>query len=193
MSIVYYEGDRIYFRPIEVEDTKTFQRWINDPRIWSTLGHRLPINEHREREWMESNGKDDRHVVFGVVVRDGEKLIGSTGLHRINRTNRCAEFGIVIGDIESHDRGFGTEAAKLTLRYAFEELNLHRVYLGVFSHNPRAIRAYEKAGFVCEGCDRKAHWKHGAYHDMLRYAALRDEWLSEQDKARNSNKETQEV
>ncbi len=176
MTVVYYQGDRIYFRPLEVDDAPQLERWVNDPRVWSTLGRRLPINELREREWLEQYGKDEAHVRFGIVVRETDQMIGTAGLHNIDRDNRKAEFGIMIGDVDSHDQGYGSETAKLVLKFAFEELNLNRVYLGVFANNPRGIRAYEKAGYQYEGRDRKAYWRHGKYHDMLRYAVLRDEW-----------------
>ena len=193
MTVVYYEGDRIYFRPIEVEDGPTLQRWVNDPRIWSTLGHRLPINGVREKEWIEKLGQDEKHINLGIVVRDGDRLIGSAGLHDICQINRSAEFGLMIGDTEAHGQGYGTETAKLVLRYGFEELNLHRIWLGVYSHNTRAIRAYEKAGYVYEGTLRQAHWKHGAYRDVLFYSVLRDEWIANQENASIVNEEAQEV
>lgn len=191
MSVVYYNGERIYFRPIEPADEPMLRRWINDPRVWSTLGYRLPVNEVREREWVEGLGKDDRNAHFGIVVRDGDRLVGTCGLHGMHPVPRSASYGLMIGDVDAHGQGYGTEATKLAVKFGFEELNLHRIQLDVFAHNLAAQRVYEKAGFVREGCRRKAFFRHGAYHDVYFYGILREEY--ETSAAREAANSEQEV
>jgi RimJ/RimL family protein N-acetyltransferase len=171
-------GERIYFRPIELDDEPLLRTWINDPHTWSTLGHRPPVNACREREWIESLGKRTTDYHFGIVVKEGNRLIGTTGLHRVSPIDRSATFGIMIGDREYRNKGYGSEATKLAVRYGFEELNLNRIALSVFDHNPAAIRAYRKAGFLEEGCLRQAFYRHGRFHDEYRLAILRQEWES---------------
>lgn len=178
MAVVYYEGDRIYFRPIELPDEPLIRRWINDPRVWHTLSHRTPANECREREWIESHGKRDNEVVCGIVARDGDRLVGSCGLHQINEIDRSAVFGLMIGEVEEQNKGYGSEATSLMLKLGFEEFNLHRIELCVYDFNPRAIRCYEKAGYIREGVRRQAIFKAGQYRDVLTYAVLRHEWES---------------
>ena len=90
--------------------------------------------------------------------------------------DRKAEFGINLGDVAYQNKGFGTEAARLAIRFGFEELNLNRIGLSVFANNTRAIRCYQKAGFVQEGCLRQAFYRSGQFHDEYRFAILRDEW-----------------
>ena len=175
--VIYYEGDCIYFRPIEVEDAAVLRRWVNDPRVWSTLGFRPPMNEHCERQWIQERRRDDRgDYIFGIVARDGDQLVGSAGLHAVSPVDRKATFGIMIGEVAAQNRGYGSEAVRLTLRFAFEELNLNRVELSVADFNARAIHVYESAGFELEGRFRQAFYRHGAFHDDLRYAVLRDRW-----------------
>jgi RimJ/RimL family protein N-acetyltransferase len=176
MKVVHYEGDRIYLRPLEVEDEPVLRVWINDPRNWRTLGRRRPVNRLVEMDWLENVHKSETDVVFGIVVREEDRLIGSAGLHRIHWVSRVGTFGLAIGDVDSQGRGYGTEATKLVVRYGFTTLNLHRIQLDVFSHNPRAIRAYEKAGFVFEGRLREAFYSEGKYVDVLRYGLLQPEW-----------------
>jgi len=84
--------------------------------------------------------------------------------------------GIGIGDRDDWSKGYGTDAMKLAVRYAFLELNLHRVTLGVFEHNPRARRAYEKAGFVLEGRMRGDCLRDGQRSNTLWMGILRKEW-----------------
>lgn len=174
--IVFYEGQRIYFSPIEPEDEPLLRRFINEPANWRGLMHRGPVNSCREREWVESLGRDGKEYAFGIVVREGDRLIGVTGLHKINPLSRSASFGINIGDRAFQNKGYGTEATLLCLRYGFAELNLNRIALSVFSNNPRAIRCYQKAGFVQEGCLRQAVFRNGHYEDEYRFSMLRDEW-----------------
>lgn len=174
--VVYVEGERIYFRPLESDDIPLVQRWINDPAVRRTLLHRPPLNQHREREWIESQGRNEQDYTFGLVRKEADRLIGCCGLHRVNPVNRSATLGISIGETSCHNRGFGTEAVRLLLRFGFEELNLNRIQLSVLANNPRGIRAYQKAGFVQEGCLRQAVYRDGRYEDEYRFAILREEW-----------------
>jgi len=84
--------------------------------------------------------------------------------------------GIAIGDKSFWNKGCGTEAMGLLLRHGFDTLNLNRVFLRVHEPNKRAIRAYEKAGFIKEGCLRQAVFKNGSYQDMFIMSVLRSEW-----------------
>lgn len=179
--VIYYEGRRIYFRPLELEDEPRLRRWINDPRVRQYLYHRGPKNALAEREYIESLGKQAGDYTFGIVVRSGDRLIGSTGLHNINWINQSAVFGLMIGDVAYHGRGYGREATELALKFGFQELNLHRIALSVYSDNWRAIRIYQKAGFVHEGCLRRAVYRDGRYMDEYRFAILREEWNRLQD------------
>ena len=180
MATVYYQGNHVYFRPFELEDEPTLRRWINDPRIWTTVHSRPPMNAQREREWVESQGKSETDYVFGVALTEGDRLIGSCGLHGISVRGHSATLGIMIGEVEFHNRGLGTEIMQMLVRFGFEELNLNRIELCVFEHNPRAIHVYEKVGFVLEGRHRQAAFRHGRYRDIFRYAILREEWLAAQ-------------
>lgn len=176
--VVFYPGKRIYFRPVEVDDEPLLKRFINNPENWRFLRHGQPLNSVREREWIESLGKGTTDYVFGVVLKGPDRLIGVTGLHQVSATDRSAVFGINIGDRAYQGRGYGREATELVLKYAFEELNLNRVELAVYADNWRAIRMYQKVGFVQEGCARQARYSGGRYQDEYRFGILRGEWES---------------
>ena len=174
--VIYYEGERIYFRPIEVEDAPALQRWENDPRIWSSTSLRPPQSVHHERQWVEGRKPAADEYVFGLVVKQGDRLIGLCDLRHISPVDRRATFGIMIGEVDQQDQGYGGEAVRLILRFAFEELNLNRVQLSVSASNPRAIHVYESAGFELEARFREAEFRQGRYDDELWYAALRSKW-----------------
>jgi RimJ/RimL family protein N-acetyltransferase len=124
---------------------------------------------------------DERPLVIEISEGDGWRMIGNLSLLNIDWRNRSAEVGIFIGDKSCWNQGYGTEAMKLMLRHAFEMLNLNRVYLRVYETNPRAIRAYQKAGYVVEGRDRQGEYRNGKYWDVIRMSVLRKEWKSAED------------
>ncbi|MBI4769217.1 MAG: GNAT family N-acetyltransferase, partial [Chloroflexi bacterium] len=102
--------------------------------------------------------------------------IGSCGLHRIQWRERSAELGISIGDRSYWGRGYGTDTVRTLVNHGFGTLNLNRIFLRVFAHNARAIRAYEKAGFQQEGRLREDHYFGGEYVDTLILSVLQSEW-----------------
>jgi RimJ/RimL family protein N-acetyltransferase len=111
------------------------------------------------------------------------KLIGTFAFDGIDWRNASSEFGIMIGDKAYWNQGYGTEAVRLLCQHGFDTLNLNRIFLHVFETNPRAIRAYEKAGFVHEGRERRAEFKDGRYIDVVRLSLLKDEFWSETSEA----------
>lgn len=115
------------------------------------------------------------HPFAWVVVRNG--LIGEIRLDRLDRTDRRASLAVGIVDPNALGRGYGTEAIRLVLRYAFGDLALHRVSVRVIAYNTRAIRSYEKCGFVLEGREREAALVDGDWHDDVIMGVLDREFL----------------
>jgi diamine N-acetyltransferase len=113
--------------------------------------------------------------VFGLCERGTDRLLGVTGLHRLDTTNRHAMFGIFIGGAESRGKGYGTEATAMVVAYAFNTLNLNRVWLHVYDNNKAGIRAYEKVGFRKEGVLRQDSFRRGRYRDTVVMGILRTE------------------
>jgi len=176
MNASFIVGERIYLRPLEEDDLDRCLCWINDGEILSRLGRRCPMSRTLEREWLLGQYKRDDHLNLAIVLKDGDRHIGNCGFNTIDYINRNAEFGILIGDSEAWGEGYGPEAARLILKHGFEELGLHRVMLEVYSNNPRAVRAYEKVGFVREGTKREAYFRNGRFHNTLVMGILRSEW-----------------
>lgn len=171
-------GDRVRLRGIEREDLPTFVRWFNDPEVRQYLMMYEPMSMAKEERWFEEMLERKNDFVFAIEAQIGEQWvhIGNVGLHRIDWKNRTAMFGIALGEKAYWGQGFGTDATRTMLRFAFEELNLHRVELEVFDFNPRAMRSYEKAGFRHEGTRRQALFRHGRYHDVHVMAILQSEY-----------------
>lgn len=172
-------GKRIRLRAPERSDVPTFFRWINDPEVTAGLLLALPMSLAEEENWYENMLKRPpvEHPLT-MEVRDGDdwKVIGNMGFHDVEWRSRAAEVGIMIGEKEYWNQGYGTEAMLLMLRHGFHTLNLNRIFLRVFANNPRAIRSYEKVGFVHEGCLRQDMYKNGEYLDVLVMSVLRSEY-----------------
>jgi diamine N-acetyltransferase len=185
-------GERIRLRGVERGDLPTFVKWINDPEVQQGIGIYHPFSQAEEDGWFEKmlTHPVDEHVLAieahlpgkGAAESDegaGQanwQLIGICGFGHIDWHNRNAEFGINIGEKSYWNKGYGTEAVRLLVKHGFNTLNLNRIFLHVFENNPRAIRAYEKAGFIHEGRERQAEFKNGKYIDVLRMSLLKDEF-----------------
>ncbi len=176
-----FVGDLVRLAPLDRANLPAFKRWFRDYEVQRFLGMvPVPYTDEREEEWFEQAVRAVDQYNFSIRTLAEDVLIGNCGLFNISAKNHSAEFGIVIGEKECWGKGYGTDATRAMLRFAFQELNLNRVGLMVFSFNVRAIRAYEKAGFVQEGCLRQALFREGAYHDEVLMSVLREEWLAQQ-------------
>jgi len=169
-------GQKVYLRPLERADAPLLQQWINDPEVTRTLLAYQPINLAAEERWLDELDKTDHDVVLGIAIACTDTLIGAVGLHRIDYKNRHAQFGIMIGDRHEWHKGYGAEATALMVAYAFDTLNLNRVYLHVYVTNPYARRIYEKVGFQTEGILRQESYREGGYVDAVAMAILRGDW-----------------
>jgi len=172
-------GTKIYLRPLEKEDAPSLQGWINDPDVRRTLNMYRPMNLQDEEEFITRSTKSEHDLALGIVVKSQDKLIGATGLHRMDFKNRHASFGISIGDKTEWCKGYGTEATSLMVKHGFETLNLNRIWLNVYEYNQRGVRAYEKVGFRREGVLRQDTFRDGRYWDTIAMAVLREEWRKE--------------
>ena len=169
-------GDAIYLRAIEREDAPPIAAWFNDPEVTRYTTRYRPLSLAEEVKYIESMDGKPEHVMFAIVERASDTFVGVCGLHGIDSRNRRAELGLAIGEKSHWSRGIGAEATQLLVRYAFESLNLHRVYLTVFVANERAHKLYQRLGFKDEGVLRDDAFVDGKYHDIARMGMLEHEW-----------------
>ena len=173
-------GEQVYLRPAERADLDMFVRWFNDADTIRYLGMVGPMSRPAEDRWfegmLERQGKRDFHFVI-CLQADG-RAIGTAGLHQLDHEAGSAAFGIAIGEESDRGHGHGTDALRAICDFGFGDLRLERIYLDVYAPNARARRSYERAGFVLEGTQRRAHFANGRFEDVHRMSQLRAEWLA---------------
>jgi ribosomal-protein-alanine N-acetyltransferase len=168
----------VFLRPAEKDDVELFVRWLNDWRTGRTLGMRAPLSKGMEDKWVErlieTQGKEGYHFV--ICRLEDDRPVGTIGIKDLNLVDGSGGLGISVGAEEDRGRGYGSDALRALLRFAFDELRLVRVWLDVYDMNEGAQRVYERVGFVREGILRRAAYREGMHHDVHRMAVLADEW-----------------
>ncbi len=171
-------SESLRLRPLEKSDLDSFVTWFRDRELRLWVNKITPFSAAREEDWFEAiQKKPVEEQPFAIEVRQADQwvLIGNTGLFQINYIARNAELGIFIGDRDFINKGWGTKAIKWMIHYAFNDLNLRRLYLHVLEGNGRAIRCYEKAGFIREGILRDHAFINGRYCNVIVMGFLRSE------------------
>ncbi len=169
------EGELVLLRPRVDDDLPLFARWHGNPdvRHWLHMSEIPNQTLELERQRWQIARNDPTRVSFVIETLEGVP-IGNIVLVDIDAAHRRAELGIAIGEKEHWGRGYGTDAIRVVLRFAFEVLNLRRVELITDIDNERGIRAYEKCGFVREGVLRAKRLRYGEPLDMLIMSVLRE-------------------
>ena len=177
MEGCYYEGEKINLRGIKKEDyTECLFKWANDPEFnyYLSMGIKpstLPILEKQFEKIISTE-----NAVFAIVDRQSKKTIGLVGLYDIAWQPRLAEYRIHIGEKEFWGTGASSEATEFILKYAFETLNLNKVWLGVNSDHQKALKLYERIGFIKEGILRQEIFRNNKYYNITKMGILRNEY-----------------
>lgn len=175
----YYKkviGNRLYFSPINTDDSENFIKWLNDKSVAKNFGqYSCLVSSKADLKWLFEPA-DGVHR-YAIILLDGDVLIGSISLHNINHLNRNAFIGIFICE-EEQGKGYGTEAVRLILDYGFNTMNLNNIMLSVHADNYAGITAYKKAGFRETGRRREWVFKDGKYVDVIYMDILSREFKS---------------
>jgi len=167
------EGESVALGPVTSDTRDLIYRWFNDPNVTRTAGvGDGPWSMERVEEWCKRFTGSDNEAWFLIFERDTGQPIGVAGLRDIDERHRTAEYAITIGEGSARGKGYGTEATRLMLDYAFVARGLHSVLLDVAAYNPGAIRAYEKAGFQEIGRRHGADLSEGTRWDTVFMQAL---------------------
>lgn len=137
----------IYLRLMEVSDTEKIVAWRNHDRVRRNFIYQQLFTPEGHMNWIRTQIEPGHVIQFIICETETDRAVGSVYFRDIDREKGCAEYGIFIGEDDAVGKGYGTQAAKEALRYAFESLRLQRVFLRVFADNVGARKSYENAGF----------------------------------------------
>lgn len=174
-----FQGEYIRLTAMRPEDASVVTRWYEDSefgRLYDA-STAYPRSETSVVRLVEDRRGD---YFFAIRTLYSDALIGLIDIGGIEQSNRVGWLALAIGDPANRGRGYGSDALRLMLRFAFHEVNLHRVQLTVFAYNTPAIRLYEKFGFTREGVFRDYILRDGQRHDMFLYGLLAHEWAAHQ-------------
>lgn len=152
------ENDKIKLEPIDKSVTDLMVSWRNNPKVQQNFIFREKFTAEMHNHWLDTKVKNGEAIQYIIVEKQHSTPIGSVFIRDIDNINNSAEFGILIGNDEYRGKGYGSEATKLFLKFCFERLNFHRIFLRVFANNTMAINMYSSSGFV----------KEGIFHDMIK-------------------------
>ncbi|MFX1478792.1 MAG: GNAT family N-acetyltransferase [Promethearchaeota archaeon] len=155
-------------------------KWMNNPRVRHYSRNAWPLTLEEVKKWFEPSSDQGMRdfVVFTIYHKKDKKPIGAIGFNHINWLYRNANIFAHIGEPEYWGKGIAIEASKLVINYGFTELNLHKIYSGVFTPNTRSLRAAEKLGFKKEAVLKEEIYVDGEYVDVHKFALFKRDWLS---------------
>jgi RimJ/RimL family protein N-acetyltransferase len=177
-SVKFYEGEKVYLRPVESNDAQLVYYGKNNQSVRETLYLFSPMTLEQIREELQ-NWVSNKEIILLTICQQSDDLpVGQTAFVRIDHVSRAAIFYIAIYNPDFWSKGYATEATKLMVEYGFGILNLNRIQLHVSCENEYAIKAYKTAGFTIEGTLRQVMYHHDKYSDFYVMSVLREEFYS---------------
>lgn len=175
-----FEGILVDLVPYNKQFKDLDHKWRNGPGVffWAVGGrwfvtHRSMDEMHREMA--EEHERGDTRILFGIQTKDGTP-IGLFAFNWFTEFSRLAMLSVMIGEPEYWGGGYGTDALLLMVDYAFDWLDVRKVWLQTMSLNARVMRQMEKTGFTLEARHRQGTWANSAWADLLTYGLLREDW-----------------
>lgn len=165
-------GPQIRLEPLDSQHFGGIWSMLADPEAMRLTGTHQRFTEDEVVRWLAARQDHHDRADWAIVRDKDEAVLGEVVLNELDEHNASVKFRISLAGPHVFGRGYGTEATRLVVDYAFDVAGLHRIHLGVYDFNPRAQRVYKKCGFVREGLCRDAlHWD-GRWHHAISMAIL---------------------
>ena len=169
------KGKKVFLRALEIEDMEFLRAMINDGEMeHNVIGWSFPVSKYEQQKWYENTIQNKNNIRF-IIEAEG-KSIGLATLTNIDWKNRKASHGIKLFSDDIKGKGYGTDAVRTIMKYAFEELQLNRLYGSILEYNTASRRLYEKCGWTEEGIERKSIFKYNKYHDEIILGVLKEDY-----------------
>lgn len=174
-----FTGKLLRLAAPQADDHVAFAEWSKDDTYLRILDNdpARPLNPEAHAQWEQGFMSSPDVFHFRLRTLDDDRLIGMVALGGVQWTNQTASLGIAIGDANFRGKGYGTDAMRLIVNYAFSELNLHRITSSTISYNTPSIKVHEKVGFQREGIQRESIQREGQRFDVIHFGILRPDWF----------------
>lgn len=174
-----FTGSKVLLRYYKKEDAKKAHKYINDYEISKFLANDaiFPLSLEEEEKFIMSNSSNDLNYNFAIEDKSNAEYIGGCGINDVDPKNRHCTIGVFIGDKNLWGKGYGTDALEILISFIFNELNLEKIKLSVYSFNDRALKCYKALGFEEEGVLKKEVFREGKYHDIILMAMFREDYF----------------
>jgi len=166
-------GESVRLEPLGPAVLPAYWQMLQEPEGRRFTGTHAEFTQEQTDAWLRSRGDQHDRADWAAMAVDSGEFVGEVVLNDLDPANEAVGFRIGLAGPHVFGRGYGTEMTRLVLDHAFDTVGLHRVELEVYSHNPRALRVYEKCGFRLEGRRRDALLWDGVRYDALLMAVLR--------------------
>ena len=162
------QGKQVYLRLISSEDvSEEYVKWMNDYEVTRyTESKYIQFSRANLIEYV-NRVNDESNYMFAVFANESEKHIGNIKLGNINWIHRYGDVGLIIGDKEYYGKGIATESISLVSEFAFNHLNLHKIWCGIYKNNVGSIRAFEKSGYEVYATEKSKYFFEGRYVDAV--------------------------
>ena len=171
------KGEQVALRAIEKKDLEQLLIWRNQPEFRQYFREYRELNSENQLYWFEHVVMKDEHTrMFAIIDKSTEELLGACGLCYIDWINCNADFSIYIGKDNCYiDDLYAVDAAKIMIKYAFHELNLHRLWSEVYDFDKKKKKMFAVLGFVQEAVHKHTHWTNGNWCDSVYYRLIKGE------------------
>lgn len=187
-------GDRIILRPFEDNDIEDMIKILNEPELKMLTGSvsndidAIKIMDEDEKirvsDWYKTRNMQSDRLDLAIALKDSNQIIGEVVFNEYDDCSNNVNFRVLMSQSYSN-KGLGSEAIQLFIQYGFEQLNLHKISLEVFSFNPRAEHVYTKVGFKLEGIKREDFKYNDKYIDTKIFGLLKSEYDQINDRSQN--------
>lgn len=172
------KGEKVLLRAIEKEDMEFLREMINDEEMeQNVVGWSFPVSKYEQEKWFESQIINKNNLRF-IIEFEG-KRIGLVTITNIDWKNRKACHGIKLYGNDVKRKGLGTDTVKTIMKYAFEELQINKLYSTILENNEASLKLYEKCGWDQEGVLKKSIYKNNKYINEIVIGILKEKYEDE--------------
>ncbi|WP_200804916.1 GNAT family N-acetyltransferase [Anaerosalibacter sp. Marseille-P3206] len=171
-------GKKVYLKAIEREDLPYLMNWRNRPDFRKYFREYREINSDMQEKWYENKViNDNSTIMFSIKDIENNQLLGCCGLCYINWIHRYADLSLYIGWNNEYidNKGYALEACELLFNYAFNELNLNKIWTEIYEFDNKKKKLYESMGFKVDGILRQNYFYDGKWWNSYILSLLKDE------------------